>query len=106
MQKFCKDIYWDDMIPEKKQNQIKWRIKVSFRKMKPVYLVSLCEGQDQLEIFFSPVLLQKYYREHPRMIIGIAASYEGALDIVRQITEECYAKYQNCDLKYYLAQRE
>lgn len=106
MQKFCKEIYWDEMIPERKQNQIKWRIKVSFRRMKPVYLVCLCEGPDQLEIFCSLVLLQKYYREHPRMIIGIAASYEGAVDIVRQITEECYAKYQNCDLKYYLAQRE
>ena len=106
MQKFYKYIYWDENIPEKKRNQIKWRVKVSFRKMKPVYLVTLCEGPDQLEIYYSSILLQNFYRKNPRMIIGIAATYNGAIEIIRQITEECFQENHNCDLKYYLSQRE
>ena len=46
--KFYKYLYWDENIPEKKRNRIKWRLKVSKRDI-PCYVLTLCEGEDQLE---------------------------------------------------------
>jgi len=102
--KFYKYLYWDEKIPEGKRNRIKWRLKVSKRD-KPCYVLALSEGRDQLEIYNSLLLLQPYFRRNPRFIIGIAAGYEAAVGIVRQIAEDCYAKNGDADLKRYLAER-
>ena len=102
--KFYKYLYWDENIPEKKRNRIKWRLKVSKRDA-PCYVLVLSEGEDQLEIYNSLVLLQSYYRKNPSFIIGIAAGYEGAVDMVRQMAEDCYRKNKNADLKKYLAEQ-
>ena len=102
--KFYKYLYWDENIPEKKRNRIKWRLKVSKRD-KPCYVLALSEGNDQLEIYNSLVLLQSYYRKNPRFIVGIAAGYEGAVGMVQQMAEACYRKNNNADLKKYLAEQ-
>lgn len=102
--KFYKYLYWDENIPEKKRNRIKWRLKVS-RRDKPCYVLALCEGRDQLEIYNSLILLQSYYRKNPRFIIGIAAGYEEAVNMVQRMAEDCYRKNGDADLKKYLAER-
>lgn len=102
--KFYKYLYWDENIPEKKRNRIKWRLKVSKRD-NPCYVLILSEGVDQLEIYNSLVFLQPYYRNHPKFIIGIASGYEEAVNMVQQIAEDCYLKNGNADLKKYLAER-
>jgi len=104
MLRFYKELYWDETIPEKKQNQIKWRLKVS-KPTKTYYVVTLNEGSDQLDIFNTQILMQKYFKKHPKLIIGIAASHAGATKIVIQIAEECYQKNKNGDLKTYLAEK-
>jgi len=104
MQKFYKYLYWDENIPEKKRNQIKWRLKVSKRSM-PCYVLTLCNGPDQLEIYNSLILLQSYYRRNPRFIIGIAGNYEAAVNMVKRLAEDCYAENGDLDLKKYLAGR-
>lgn len=103
--KFYKYLYWDENIPEKKRNRIKWRLKVSKRD-KPCYVLTLCEGRDQLEIYNSFVLLQSYFRKNPKFIIGIADSYGAAVEMVEKIAGECYQKNGNADLKVYLAQKD
>lgn len=57
---------------------------------------------DQLEIHKACYLSQKYYREHPPYVIGIAGDYDEAVELVRQIAEEAYALKGNCRLKEYL----
>ena len=102
--RFYKYLYWDDKIKEKSRDRIKWRLKVSKRD-KPCYVLTWNEGSDQLDIYSSLVLLQSYFRKNPRFIVGIAADYEGAVNVVQQIVEECYRKNKNADLKGYLAGR-
>lgn len=102
--KFYKYLYWDENIPEKKKNRIKWRLKVS-KQDTPCYVLTLSEGNDQLEIYNSLVLLQSYYRKNPKFIIGIAAGYESAVNMVQQMAEDCYRKNGDADLKRYLAER-
>lgn len=104
MEKFYKYLYWDEAVPEKDRNRIKWRIKVG-KRSKPCFVVTLSMGPDQLEIYNSLILLQKYYRENPRFIIGIAKDYDGAVGIVKKIAEECYLQNGNLRLKDYLAER-
>lgn len=105
MHKFYKYLYWDEKIPEKSRDRIKWRLKVS-RRDRPCYVLALHEGDDQLDIYNSLVLLQSYFRRNPKFIIGIAADYEGAVEILRQIAQECHNKNGNADLKRYLAERD
>lgn len=102
--KFYKYLYWDENIPERKRNRIKWRLKVS-RRDTPCYVLTLSEGRDQLEIYNSLILLQSYYRKNPKFIIGIAAGYEGAVNMVQQMAEDCYRKNGDADLKKYLAEQ-
>ena len=104
MHRFYKYLYWDENIPEKKRDRIKWRLKVSRRNL-PCYVLALNEGSDQLDIYNSLVLLQSYFRKNPRFIVGIAADYAGAAKIVQQIAAECYAENADADLKKYLAER-
>lgn len=105
MHRFYKYLYWDEKIPEKRRDRIKWRLKVAKRD-KPCYVLALNEGSDQLDIYNSFVFLQSYFRSSSKFIIGIAADYEGAMGILQQIVEECYKKNGNADLKRYLAERD
>lgn len=105
MHKFYKYLYWDERISEKRRDRIKWRLKVS-RRDKPCYVLTINEGDDQLDIYNSLVLLQPYFRKNPKFIVGIAADYEGAVRILQQIADECHKKTGNADLKRYLAERD
>ena len=104
MHRLYKYLYWDEKIPEKKRDRIKWRLKVAKRD-KPCYVLALNEGSDQLDIYHSLVLQQPYFRGSRKFIVGIAADYGGAMEILQQIVQECYEKNRNADLKSYLAER-
>lgn len=103
MLRFFQYLYWSDDIPEKQRNSVKWRLKVH-KKNCLVYCITLHEGADQLDIYHSSVLLQGYYRRNPPLVIGIAASYDNAIELVRRITEECYRKTKDANIKKYLSE--
>jgi len=100
--KFFRYLFWGDDIPEKERNQIRFYLKVH-KKTVMVYLITLNQGSDQLDITYSPVFLQRFYHKHPPFVVGITKSKESALEVVRQMVEDCVALYGNADLKYYLA---
>lgn len=104
MHKLYKYLYWDEKIPEKNRDRIKWQLKVAKRD-KPCYVLAVNEGSDQLDIYHSFVLLQPYFRKQQKFIVGIAADYAGAVEILQKIVRECYEKNENADLKKYLAGR-
>lgn len=67
------------------------------------YVITLSKNPvDQLEIYKAGYLSQKYYRQNPPYIIGLAGSYEEALGLVRQIAEEAFSVQGDCRLKEYL----
>lgn len=67
------------------------------------YVITLSKNPyDQLEIYKAGYLSQKYYRENPPYIIGIAAHYEEAVEIITRIAEETVAARGDCRLKEYL----
>ena len=96
--KFYKDLYVGETVEH--VGMIKQKLKI--HAMVRVYLVTLASGDDQLEIYSSVLLKQKYFRKHAPIIIGIASDYEEAVSIVQQIVGESLERTGKCDLKEYL----
>lgn len=96
--KFYKYLYIGDTVtnPAKIKRKLKLHAGVS------AYVIALCKGPDQLEIFHAGYLKQRYYRYHPPVIIGIASDYEEAISMIVQITRECLDATGGCNLKEYL----
>ena len=96
--KFYKYLYVGDTIKE--PDKIKRKLKRHAGL--PVYISCIAAGDDQLEIYQSIYLRQKYYRYHPPFVVGIASNYNEAVELVVQITKECVATTGTCNLKEYL----
>ena len=73
------------------------------KKSTLVYLITLNQGTDLLDITYSPVFLQPVYRQNPPFVIGITKSKETAIQLVSDMVQDCVDLYGNADLKYYLA---
>ena len=100
--KFYKGLYVGKGI--RNPNKVKWKLRCHAGQF-TVYVITLAEGSDQLEILHSAFLQQKYYRKYPPYIIGIAGGYEEAVALVVEIVEEALQKLGSPDLKKYLLSR-
>lgn len=96
--KFYKYLYIGDTV--KDPDKVKRKLKRHAGQL--VYVICISHGADQLEIFHSAYLKQKYYRYYPPIIVGIANDYNEAVDIVVQIAGECLEATGGCNLKEYL----
>ena len=96
---FYKNLYVGDSI--KNPRKIKRKLNTN-AGLVGVYVITLCNGPDQLEIYSSAVLMQPFYRHAPLYVIGIAGSYEEAVAIVEKIAIQSYEQNGDCDLKKYL----
>lgn len=99
--KFYRYLYIGDTVTD--LAKIKWKLK--HHAGTQVFVVTIAQGADQLEIFHAAYLKQRYYRYHPPIIIGIASCYEEAVDIIVKITQECVEVTGTCNLKEYLKQK-
>lgn len=99
--KFYKYLYIGDTVtnPQKVKRKLKRHAGVQ------AYVIAIASSQDQLEIYHSAYLKQRYYRYHPPVIVGIASNYEEAVEIIMKITRESLEATGNCNLKEYLKQR-
>lgn len=68
-----------------------------------LYLLTLPgNSSDQLDIYASKYLRQKYYDRRPLYVIGIAEDYDKAVDIVMRIVWETWTARGDARLKEYL----
>ncbi len=96
--KFYKYLYVGDTI--KNVSKIKWKLK--HHAGVSAYVITIAQGQDQLELFNSAYLKQRYFRYHPPIVVGIASNYDEGIKVIMQITQECLAHTGSCNLKGYL----
>ena len=99
--KFYKYLYVGDTV--KDPARVKRRLKRHAGEL--VYVICLTKGPDQLEIFHSAYLKQKYYRYHPPVVVGIAKSHEEAVNLVAEMVKECLEATGGCNLKEFLKQK-
>ena len=99
--KFYKNLYIGNTI--KNPNQVKRKIKHHTKQLN-IFVIMLSRNDDQLEICHNMLLRQPFYKkkENEPFLIGIAGSYEEAVELVCRITEETVAQNGNADLKRYL----
>lgn len=70
------------------------------------YVIALACNEDQLDIFDAKVLRQRYFHQNPRTIVGIAADYDEAVELIMLITQESITHGYTGDLKGYLLDKE
>ena len=82
-------------------SQVKWRLSHG-RGQFTIYCLKRADSDgDRLDIIHSAFLQQKYFRDNPAYIYGIAGSYNEALDLVLKITDEAIkAGYEGRILDY------
>lgn len=100
--KFYKNLYIGETI--KKPNKVKWKLRCNAGQLN-IYVIALAKGNDQLEIYHSAFLQQRYYRKHQPYIIGICSCYEEAVAIVVSITQEALNQIGSPDIKKFLTKR-
>lgn len=97
--KFYKNLYIGDTI----RNPGKTRRKLKrYAKLQNVYVIAYMEESGQLSIYHNLMFQQRYYREHPPYVIGIAGSHDEAVEIVCRIAKEAVCKTGQADLITYL----
>lgn len=95
-------LYLGESISRKKLDKIKKRLEKK-PLLSGVFLLTLsANATDQLEIYKARLLAERYYRENPPYVIGIAKTYDEAVAIVEQIVAECLQARGDCMLKEYL----
>lgn len=100
---FAKSLYVGDKITD--DRKVRWKLKHRAGQL-DIYVIALCNGSDQLEIYHCAFLQQRYYRKHPPFIVGIAKGYDEAVGLVQKMVEDIFAKTGHYDLKeYFLANR-
>ncbi|MCR4587586.1 MAG: hypothetical protein K5682_04185 [Lachnospiraceae bacterium] len=75
------------------------------KRLLSTYVLATCEGPGQLEIYHNFFLTAPVYQAMEFDVVGIAGSYADALDLVLQITEECYASRGDANIKAYLGNK-
>lgn len=71
------------------------------------YLIVLTKNEkNHLEVFNSVLLLQEAISGEDLFVIGIAEGHRGALELVRQITEEVYSETKGTDIRNYLLEKQ
>ena len=98
--KFHRELYVGDSI--RNSVLVKWKLKHHAGQLR-VFVITLSNGTDQLEILHCAFLQQKFYKKFPPYIVGIACSYGEALELLCRMAEDVYAKTGNCQLKEYFS---
>lgn len=96
-------LYLSEGINREKLEKIKKDLSVRPHKAGVHVLALPVNESDQLDIYASKYLRQKYYNRRPLYVIGIAEDHESAVGIVEQIARETWAARGDAGLREYLA---
>lgn len=97
--KFYKNLYIGDTI----KNPGKTRRKLKrHAKLQNVYVIAYMAESGKLEIYHNLMFQQRYYKEHPPYVVGIAGSQEEAAQLICRIAEDSLRETGKVDLTGYL----
>ena len=95
--RFYKKLYISPSL-RKKKRQIVWKLKMG-KAVPFVYVITLAEQNDLMNIYQGLILKQPYYLKNPPFVLGIADSHSAALELVQQILMDVYDKTGNYDIR-------
>ncbi len=94
-----KRVYISPAISKDKKKLI-WRLKHCVF-MPSVYVITLAKEQDLLEIYHSSLLKQKYYKDNPPYVVGIAESHSVAVSMIQEILLDVLKETGGLDIQKY-----
>lgn len=96
-----RDLYVGESAREK-LDKIRWKVQHYAGDLR-IYLITMPTNEDNsLDILHEAHLKQSYYKKKDIYVVGVALSYEEALQVVTNIVEEVYTKTKGADIKAYL----
>ena len=95
--RFYKKLYTSPSL-QKKRRQIVWKLKAG-KTLPYVYVITLAEQNDLMNIYQSLILKQPYYRKNPPYVLGIADSHSAAIELVQQILMDIHSQTGGYDIK-------
>lgn len=101
--KFYDKLYLSEIISEKNLGKLKRKLEKKPILANVYLIVPASNPEDQLDIFDAKQLTQSYYKDTCFTVIGIAADYDEALQLVEQIVQECLNERGDCKLREYLS---
>ena len=76
------------------------------KKIPDAYIIAFAQSaDDELDIRNAKDLNKEFYASENPYIVGIAEDYDDAVDVVKKIAEECFAKRGDCRLRDFLSER-
>jgi len=64
-----------------------------------IFVIAVADGNDILEIYHSSILRQSYFHEKEMLVMGIAESYEKAVELSSKIVIDLYQEMGSFDIK-------
>ena len=105
MLKWYKELYIGKHA-EKRINRIQNRIDRG-KRLPRIWLISLAaNGRDQLDIFDARNLYQPAFRARCPMIVGVAADYGEALELVIRMADDVYRSRGDGNIRAWVEGRE
>lgn len=103
--KYYKNLYISEGLEKKKEKVIK-RIDAGKIQL-GLYLILLPEcAHNQLEIVSSKYLRQPGYPKKDRFVVGIAKSYDEAVDMIEDLTKTVYTDTGDVKIRDYILAKE
>ena len=98
-------LYLSEKLAKKKSRVLR---RLERHKFQPgVHLILLPKNEkNQLEILSAAYLLQPDYPKDGLFVVGIADSYENALEYVEKLSQEVYDSTRGMDIRNYILRKE
>ena len=101
---FYKRLYLGESA-EKDHRRIVWKLKHRAGQV-DVYVITLpLGGSDLLEIYHCSILKQKYFKDKPFFVVGIAKGKQEAVELSCKIVEELYTMTDGFDMKKFILEK-
>ena len=97
--RFLKEMYVGEGIKNKQKVMFKLKHGAG---MLDVYVISLSNGNDQLECMKCSYFKQKAIRDSVGLIVGVAKGYSEAQNLMISMIEEAFRKTGSANVKEYL----
>lgn len=102
---FSNKLYINPSLKDK-QRKIMWKLRTG-SPQPMIYVIALAKNSDLIEIYHSGMLKQKYYRkkENSPYIVGLAAGYAQAIELVTEILTDVFHATNGYDVKAFFRSR-
>lgn len=101
--RFLKEMYVGEGI--KNKQKVMWKLKHG-AGMLDVYVISLSNGNDQLDCMKCSYFKQKAIRDNVGLIVGVAKGYSEAQNLMISMVEESFRETGSANVKEYLINRK